>query len=63
MLYFREFAIQVSSEYKNSLKRCAKMEKYRTLLNQAYFWGALQKKNLIILTSVDKKISVIFCLT
>ena len=39
------------------------MEKYRTLLNQAYFWGALQKKNLIILTSVDKKISVIFCLT
>ena len=44
MLYFREFAIKVSSEYKNSLKRCAKMEKYRTVLNQAYFGGALQKK-------------------
>lgn len=37
MLYFREFAIQVSSEYKNSLKRCAKVKKYRTVLNQAYF--------------------------
>ena len=38
------------------------MEKYRTVLNQAYFGGALQKKKLIILISVDKKVSVIFCL-